>query len=98
MEVRSRNFTGNSRDLDRDDPAGKKSRNHLCSRIFREFSELSRTAARLFKGRGSNLAYLFIPAFISLLWLLLAFLTTRTPSMSLEERLSQQYLKVRFKS
>ena len=64
--------------------------------LWRECREMGRVAMAMLKGRGSTLGYLFIPAMISLLWLLLMLITTRSPSLPLEERLSQKYLKVRF--
>ena len=58
--------------------------------VKRELRELGRATMRLFKGRASGLAYLFIPAVISLTWLAVCFLTTKSPSLTLEERLSQK--------
>ena len=63
--------------------------------FLREMDELWRAAVRMIKGRGSVLGYLLIPAIISLLWLLVAIVTTRGPTMSLEDRLSKTYVKVR---
>ena len=60
----------------------------------RELRELGRATLRLFKGQASGLAYLFIPAVISLTWLAVCYLTTKNPSLTLEERLSQKYLRV----
>lgn len=107
MEVRAR--PSNQRDDD-DDVASKSSsssspgrsggggggRGRGCfSLARREARELGRAAVRLLKGQGSAAAYLFIPALVSLLWLGLCLVTTRSPSMSLEERLSEKYLRVR---
>lgn len=62
----------------------------------REMFELGRASLRLLKGEGSWLAYLMVPAVTAMLWLLVCMLTTRAPSMSLEQRLSHKYLKVRW--
>ncbi len=74
------------------------SQSGLLSRARSELGELGRAALRLLKGEGSLLAYLLIPALITMLWLLVCMLTTRAPSMSLEQRLSQKYLRVRRKT
>ncbi len=60
----------------------------------REAGQLWRQAVRLFKGEGSALGYVFIPGGICALWLLVAFLTTSRPSISLEERLTEKHFKV----
>ena len=67
-----------------------------CGTFAREMREIFRATIRLFKGEGSAWAYLFIPALISLLWILVCLFTVKSPSMTLEERLSQKYLRVSF--
>ena len=52
----------------------------------------------MLKGEGSALAYLFIPALISLLWIGVCLFTTKSPSMTLEERFSQKYLREYFEA
>ena len=98
MEVRARSGSAmDSRGESSSCPASEdtsKSRRTLCGRFLREFKEIGRVTLRMFKGQGSTLSYLFIPALISILWLVLCLLTTKSPSMSLEERLSQKYLRV----
>lgn len=44
-------------------------------------------------GNGSKVSYLLIPVFIALFWVLLCIITTNRSNMSLEQRLSQSYLK-----
>ena len=66
----------------------------LCSKITRECREMGRVTMRMLKGQGSALSYLFIPAFISMLWIILCLLTVKSPSLTLEERLNQKYLRV----
>jgi len=67
----------------------------LRQRIRRETWEMSRVMTNLIQGRASKLTYLLMPAMISLFWVLICLFTTRQPSMSLEERLSQQHYRVR---
>ena len=66
----------------------------LRQRIRRETWEMSRVMTNLIQGRASKLTYLLMPAMISLFWVLICLFTTRQPSMSLEERLSQQHYRV----
>ena len=51
---------------------------------------MGRVTVNMLKGQGSRLAYLFIPAFISVFWLFICLTTTRNPNVTLEDR----YLKV----
>lgn len=67
----------------------------IRQRIRRETWEMARVITNLIQGRGSKVTYLLIPAMISLFWVLICLFTTRQPSMSLEERLSQQHYRVR---
>ena len=67
-----------------------KSRSSFWRRIKHETYEMTRVTVNMLKGNGSKLAYLFIPAFISLFWLGICFMTTRNPNVTLED----QYLKV----
>ena len=67
----------------------------LRQRLRRETWEMSRVMTNLIQGRASKLTYLLMPAMISLFWVLICLLTTRQPSISLEERLSQQHYRVR---
>ena len=66
----------------------------IRQRIRREIWELTRVMTNLLQGRGSKVTYLLIPTMISLFWVLICLLTTRQPSISLEERLSQQHYRV----
>ena len=66
----------------------------IRQRIRREMWELTRVMTNLLQGRGSKVTYLLIPTMISLFWVLICLLTTRQPSISLEERLSQQHYRV----
>ena len=66
----------------------------LRQRLRRETWEMARVMTTLIQGRASKLTYLLIPAMISLLWVLICLFTTRQPSISLEERLSQQHYRV----
>ena len=66
----------------------------MRQRIRRETWEMARVMSNLIQGRGSKLTYLLIPAMISLFWVLICLFTTRQPSISLEERLSQQHYRV----
>jgi hypothetical protein len=63
-------------------------------RVRREVREMGRVTVQMLKGQGSALSYLFIPALISLLWLVVCIMTTRNTSMTLEQRLSQSMYKV----
>ncbi len=75
--------------------AGSGSTDRAPLRLARaEVLELWRVSVRMLRGQGSPLSYLFIPAVISALWLLVCVFTTRPPAMSLEERLSESYIKV----
>lgn len=75
-------------------PADMKGPDGLFRRVRREIREMGRVTIQMLKGQGSALSYLFIPALISLLWLVVCFMTTRNTSMSLEQRLSQSFYKV----
>ena len=68
----------------------------LRQKIRRETWEMSRVMTTIIQGRASKLTYLLMPAMISLLWVLICLFTTRQPSISLEERLSQQHYRVSF--
>lgn len=68
----------------------------IRQRIRREMWELTRVMTNLLQGRGSKVTYLLIPTMISLFWVLICLLTTRQPSISLEERLSQQHYRQYF--
>ena len=68
----------------------------IRQRIRRETWEMARVMTNLIQGRGSKVTYLLMPAMISLFWVLICLFTTRQPSISLEERLSQQHYRVRF--
>ena len=70
--------------------SSNKSKSTFWRRIKHETYEMTRVTVNMLKGNGSKLAYLFIPAFISLFWLGICFMTTRNPNVTLEE----QYLKV----
>ncbi len=73
---------------------GQQQKLGLWLRLKRETWLMGAAALRLVKGQGSSLAYLLIPAFISLLWLLVCMLTTKAPSLTLEERFAQKHLRV----
>lgn len=97
MVVRARAF-GNE-GVDTDSPEAKYSGRHkeqfsLWQKGWRELGLLGGATCRILKGRGSNLTYLFIPALISIIWLIVCLLTVRSPSLSLEERFSQKNLRV----
>ena len=62
-------------------------------KVKHEVMEIGRVTLNMLKGQGSKFSYLFIPAFISLLWLVICFITTRNPNVTLEE----QYIRVRKK-
>jgi hypothetical protein len=49
----------------------------IFRRVRREIREMGRVTIQMLKGQGSALSYLFIPALISLLWLVVCFMTTR---------------------
>ena len=68
----------------------------LKQQIRRETWEMTRVMTTLVQGRASKLTYLLIPAMISILWVLICLFTTRQPSISIEERLSQQHYRVSF--
>jgi hypothetical protein len=59
-----------------------------------EMFEMGRVALKMVQGRGSTLAYLLIPALISLMWFLVCFMTVKNPNLTLEERLAQKHLRV----
>ena len=63
----------------------------LWRRVKHEAFEMIRVTVNMLKGQGSKFSYLFIPAFISLFWLVICFVTTRNPNVTLEE----QYIRVR---
>lgn len=63
----------------------------LWRKVKHEVTEIGRVTLNMLKGQGSKFSYLFIPAFISLLWLVICFITTRNPNVTLEE----QYIRVR---
>ena len=63
-------------------------------KVKHEVMEIGRVTLNMLKGQGSKFSYLFIPAFISLLWLVICFITTRNPNVTLEE----QYIRVRKKN
>ena len=67
----------------------------IRQRIRREVWEMGRVMTNLLQGRGSKVTYLLIPVMISLFWVLICLFTTRQPSISLEERLSQQHYRVK---
>lgn len=58
----------------------------LWRRVRHEVWEMARVTINMLKGNGSKLSYLFIPAFISLLWLFIMLFTTRNPNVTLDER------------
>ena len=64
--------------------------NKCLRRVKHEVREMGRVLLNMLKGQGSKLAYLFIPAFISILWLVICFVTTRNPNVTLED----QYIRV----
>ena len=68
-----------------------KSQSRIWRRIKHEAIEMTRVTVNMLKGNGSKLSYLFIPAFISLFWLGICFITTRNPNVTLED----QYIRVR---
>jgi len=68
----------------------------LKQQIRRETWEMTRVMTTLVQGRASKLTYLLIPAMISILWVLICLFTTRQPSISIEERLSQQHYRQYF--
>jgi len=68
----------------------------LKQKIRRETWEMTRVMTTLVQGRASKLTYLLIPAMISILWVLICLFTTRQPSISIEERLSQQHYRQYF--
>ena len=63
----------------------------LWRRAKHEAYEMVRVTVNMLKGQGSKFSYLFIPAFISLFWLVICFVTTRNPNVTLED----QYIRVR---
>ena len=70
--------------------SSSKSKSTFWRRIKHEAYEMTRVTVNMLRGNGSKVAYLFIPAFISLFWLGICFMTTRNPNVTLED----QYLKV----
>ena len=68
----------------------KTAKPRLWRKIKHEVMEMVRVTFNMLKGQGSKFSYLFIPAFISLLWLVICFVTTRNPNVTLEE----QYIRV----
>ena len=68
----------------------------LRQKIRRETWEMARVMSTLIQGRASKLTYLLIPIMITLFWVLICLFTTRQPSISLEERLSQQHYRVSY--
>lgn len=62
----------------------------LWRRVKHEVIEMSRVTINMLKGQGSKVSYLFIPAFISIFWLVICFVTTRNPNVTLED----QYIRV----
>ena len=63
-------------------------------KVKHEVMEIGRVTLNMLKGQGSKFSYLFIPAFISLLWLVICFITTRNPNVTLEE----QYIRVSYET
>lgn len=60
-------------------------------KVKHEVMEIGRVTLNMLKGQGSKFSYLFIPAFISLLWLVICFITTRNPNVTLEEQYIREY-------
>ena len=67
-----------------------KTKPKIWRKLRHEIWEMGRVTVNMLSGQGSKLSYLFIPACISLLWLVICFVTTRNPNVTLEE----QYIKV----
>lgn len=59
-------------------------------KIKHEIHEMTRVTCTVLRCQASKLTYLFIPAFISIFWILICLITTRSPNVTLEER----YVKV----
>lgn len=63
---------------------------HLVRRVKHEINEMTRVTCNVLRCQASKLSYLFIPAFISIFWLVICLITTRNPNVTLEDR----YIKV----
>ena len=55
-------------------------------KVKHEINEMGRVTCSMLRCQASKLTYLFIPAFISIFWLLICLITTRNPNVTLEER------------
>jgi len=60
-------------------------------KVKHEIHEMGRVTCSMLRCQASKLSYLFIPAFISLFWLLICVITTRNPNVTLEERYIKEY-------
>ena len=59
-------------------------------KVKHEIGEMTRVTCSMLRCQATKLSYLFIPAFISIFWLLICLITTRNPNVTLEDR----YIKV----
>lgn len=71
--------------------SSSKSKSTFWRRIKHETYEMTRVTVNMLRGNGSKVAYLFIPAFISLFWLGICFMTTRNPNVTLEDQYLKEY-------
>ena len=59
-------------------------------KVKHEVNEMARVTCSVLRCQATKLSYLFIPAFISIFWLLICLITTRNPNVTLEDK----YIKV----
>ena len=73
-------------DLNLDHHHQPSNQSRFMRRIKHELTEMKRVTCNLVRCQASKFSYLFIPAFISIFWILIMLITTRNPNVTLEER------------
>jgi len=60
-------------------------------KVKHEVNEMARVTCSVLRCQATKLSYLFIPAFISIFWLLICLITTRNPNVTLEDKYIKEY-------